>query len=71
MSGQGIPVSPIKKAGGRKSLAQNPFENIGLAAQTSIMGGHKNLLKLHALRMVRNYPNKLYQSIGSMGSGRR
>ena len=61
MSGQGIPVSPIKKAGGRKSLAQNPFENIGLAAQTSIMGGHKNLLKLHALRMVRNYPNKLYR----------
>ena len=61
MSGQGIPVSPIKKAGGRKSLAQNPFENIGLAAQTSVMGGHKNLLKLHALRMVRNYPNKLYR----------
>ena len=55
------PVSPIKKAGGRTSLAQNPFENIGLAAQTSVMGGHKNLLKQHMLRMVRNHPNPMYR----------
>jgi len=61
MSGGGVPVSPIKKAGGRKSLASNLFENIGLGAQTSVMGGHKNLLKLHALRMVRNYPNPMYR----------
>ena len=56
----------IRRAKGRRSLADDPIATIGNNAARSIMMGNRNDMKMHFLRMVLNHPsdavsvNKLY-----------
>lgn len=47
-------TDPLKKAEGRTSESGDPIASILNMAQSSIFIGHKNMMKLHFLRMVRN-----------------
>ena len=49
----------IKKAYGRKSLAENPLAYIGNMAVSTLLAGHKNLMKQHFLNYVMNNPTSL------------
>lgn len=51
--------SPLRKARGRRSRADNPFAFIASMAESSIAGGNKNLLKLHFFRLAQKYPADL------------
>lgn len=49
----------IKKAYGRQSLAENPLAYIGNMAVSTLLAGHRNLLKQHFLNYVMNNPTSL------------
>ena len=49
----------IKKAYGRKSLAENPIAYIGNMAVSTLLAGHRNQLKQHFLNYVLNNPTSL------------
>ena len=49
----------IKKAYGRKSLAENPIAYIGNMAVSTLLAGHRNQLKQHFLNYVMNNPTSL------------
>lgn len=49
--------NPLKKAYGRKSKPETPFAHIVSAAGSSIVGGNKNIMKLHLLRLAQNNPS--------------
>lgn len=51
--------SPLKRAKGRTSRADNPFAYIVSLVESSIVGGNKNLMKLHLLRTAQKYPSDL------------
>ncbi len=51
--------SPIKKASGRKSKADDPFAAIAYMAQNSIIQGNRNLMKQKFLTYVQNHPSDL------------
>ncbi len=62
----------IKKTWGRTSKAENPLAYIGNIAVSTILSGHKNLLKQHFLNYVMNNPTNLvsiseswYENIGT------
>ena len=46
----------IKRAGGRKSMADDPFANIGNMAESAILQGNRNLMKQNFLNMAINHP---------------
>ena len=52
-------TDPLKKAEGRTSESGDPVASILNMAQSSIFIGHKNMMKLHSLRMVRNHRTNL------------
>lgn len=52
--------SPMKKAKGRTTKADNPLAYIASMAEAAIIAGNKNLMKQHLLEMVRNNPSSLY-----------
>lgn len=54
--------SPLRRMNGRNSRADNVFANIASMAESSIMGGNKNLLKLHLYHLAEKYPSN-YLSI--------
>lgn len=51
--------SPIKKAEGRKSKADDPLATIAYMAQNSIIQGNRNLMKQKFLTYVQNHPSDL------------
>lgn len=51
--------SPLRRMGGRRSRADNPFAFIASQAESSIVGGNKNLMKLHLFRLAQKYPSEL------------
>lgn len=62
----------VKKAWGRTSKAENPLAYIGNIAVSTIIAGHRNLMKQHFLNYVMNNPTSLvsiseswYENIGS------
>lgn len=68
--------SPLRVAKGRTSRADNPFAYIVSLVESSIVGGNKNLMKLHLLRMAQKYPSNLmnasrmwYQEVGKDAEG--
>lgn len=61
----------VKKTWGRQSRAENPLAYIGNIAVSTILSGHRNLLKQHFLNYVLNNPTSLvsiseswYENIG-------
>lgn len=55
-----VTINPvIKKAGGRKSLADDPFATIGNMAETAIQQGNRNIMKQHFLNMALNHESSL------------
>lgn len=64
----------VKKTWGRKSKAENPLAYIGNIAVSTILMGHRNLMKQHFLNYVMNNPTSLvniseswYENIGTEG----
>ena len=62
----------IKKTWGRTSKAENPLAYIGNIAVSTIIAGHRNLMKQHFLNYVMNNPTSLvsiseswYENMGS------
>lgn len=51
--------SPIKKAEGRKSKADDPLATIAYMAQNSIIQGNRNMMKQKFLTYVMNHPSDL------------
>ena len=51
--------SAIKKAYGRKSLAENPIAYIGNMAVSTLLAGHRNQMKQRFLNYVMNNPTSL------------
>ncbi len=51
--------SPIKKAQGRKSKADDPLATIAYMANNSIIQGNRNLMKQKFLTYVQNHPSDL------------
>ena len=51
--------SPIKKAEGRKSKADDPLATIAYMAQNSIIQGNRNVMKQKFLTYVQNHPSDL------------
>ncbi len=51
--------SPIKKAEGRKSKADDPLATIAYMANNSIIQGNRNLMKQKFLTYVQNHPSDL------------
>lgn len=51
--------SPIKKAEGRRSKADDPLATIAHMAQNSIIQGNRNLMKQKFLTYVQNHPSDL------------
>ena len=49
----------VKKTYGRKSVAENPIAYIGNMAVSTILAGHRNLMKQHFLNYVMNNPTSL------------
>ena len=49
----------VKKVWGRQSKAENPLAYIGNIAVSTILSGHRNLLKQHFLNYVMNNPTSL------------
>ena len=49
--------SPIKRAEGRSSKADDPIATIGLMADTAIRQGNRNLMKQRFLNFVLNHPS--------------
>lgn len=55
-----VSINPvIKKASGRKSLADDPFATIGNMAETAIHQGNRNIMKQHFLNMAMNHESSL------------
>ena len=50
----------LKKAEGRKSVADDPFATIGNMADSAIVGGNKNMVKQKFLSMAVNRPTSLF-----------
>lgn len=46
--------NPLKSAGGRPSRANTPFPHLVSIAESSIVGGNKNLMKLHLFRLAQH-----------------
>lgn len=46
--------NPLKSAGGRTSRAESPFPHLISMAESSIVGGNKNLMKLHLYRLAQH-----------------
>lgn len=46
--------NPLKSAGGRTSRAESPFPHLISIAESSIVGGNKNLMKLHLYRLAQH-----------------
>ena len=64
----------IKKVFGRTSKAENPLAYIGNIAVSTILSGHRNMMKQHFLNYVMNNPTSLvniseswYENIGDDG----
>lgn len=62
----------VKKTWGRTSKAENPLAYIGNIAVSTILSGHRNMLKQHFLNYVMNNPTNLvsiseswYENIGT------
>lgn len=62
----------VKKTWGRTSKAENPLAYIGNIAVSTILSGHRNLMKQHFLNYVMNNPTSLvsvseswYENIGT------
>ncbi len=62
----------VKKTWGRTSKAENPLAYIGNIAVSTILSGHRNILKQHFLNYVMNNPTNLvsiseswYENIGT------
>ena len=51
--------SPIKRAEGRKSKADDPLATIAYMAQNSILQGNRNVMKQRFLTYVHNHPSDL------------
>lgn len=52
-TGDGSPFNnPLKTAEGRTSRAESPFPHLTSMAESSIVGGNKNLMKLHLYRLA-------------------
>lgn len=51
--------SPLRSAKGRRSRADSPFAYIVSLVESSIVGGNKNLMKLHLFRAAQKYPSDL------------
>ena len=51
--------SPVKKAEGRKSKADDPLATIAYMAQNSIIQGNRNVMKQKFLMYVQNHPSDL------------
>lgn len=51
--------SPLRKANGRRSRPDTPFAFIVSLVESSIVGGNKNLMKLHLFRLAQKYPSGL------------
>ena len=49
----------VKKAYGRESLAENPIAYIGNMAVSTLLAGHRNIMKQHFLNYVLNNPTSL------------
>lgn len=49
--------SPLRRANGRNSRAANVFANIFSMAESAVIGGNKNLLKLHLFHLAEKYPS--------------
>ena len=58
-SKEGAFSSPIKKAEGRKSKADDPLATIAYMAQNSIIQGNRNVMKQKFLTYVQNHPSDL------------
>lgn len=58
-SKEGAFSSPIKKAEGRKSKADDPLATIAYMAQNSIIQGNRNIMKQRFLIYVQNHPSDL------------
>lgn len=58
-STEGAFSSPIKKAEGRKSKADDPLATIAYMAQNSIIQGNRNVMKQKFLTYVQNHPSDL------------
>ena len=58
-SRNGVLSSPIKKAEGRKSKADDPLATIAYIAQNSIIQGNRNVMKQKFLIYVQNHPSDL------------
>ena len=58
-SRNGVFSSPIKKAEGRKSKADDPLATIAYIAQNSIIQGNRNVMKQKFLIYVQNHPSDL------------
>lgn len=58
-SKKGAFSSPIKKAEGRKSKADDPLATIAYMAQNSIIQGNRNVMKQKFLTYVQNHPSDL------------
>lgn len=59
LSERSVFQTPVKAAFGRKSLADDPFANIGNMAESGILQGNRNLMKQKFLNMVLNHPTSL------------
>lgn len=46
--------NPLKSAAGRTSRAESPFPHLVSMAESSIVGGNKNLMKLHLYRLAQH-----------------
>ena len=64
----------VKKTWGRTSKSENPLAYIGNIAVSTILSGHRNLMKQHFLNYVMNNPTSLvniseswYENIGNEG----
>lgn len=60
MTSNRLMLSPtLKTAEGRTSLADDPLATIGFMAESSIVQGNRNLMKLKFLNFILNNPNEL------------
>lgn len=69
-------TNPMRKMNGRRSRADNPFAFIVSQAESAVVGGNKNLLKLHLFRLGQKYPSPLmsvnkvwYEQVGENEEG--
>ena len=74
MGNENVFSPAVKKTWGRTSKSENPLAYIGNIAMSTILSGHRNLMKQHFLNYVMNNPTSLvniseswYENIGNEG----